>query len=609
MTMLDDGRADPAATATTTTATTATATTTTATPATPDDLEELFGDPRHPGPFDYASIVADDDARRLSSTAEGLLDEWDAAAEFVPASLGGRWVSSEDLVRRWRPIFRRDPALGLGYGVTSLMAALNVWVAGDEAQQREVAARLLRGERIAVGFHELEHGNDLLANEFTARPDGDGGWVLTGAKQVINNVDRAESVLVMARTSPDPGARSHSLLLWHKDAATRPLVDTGRRVLTAGMRGCRIGVAEFRGLPVPAGAVVGKAGTAGQTALTAFQVSRAVIPALAVATVDATLDLAVRYGRERSLYGGAVLDLPHARALFAGALADLWLADALSAVVVRALHLAPAECLVLTAASKYLVPQLLQSAMQDLSVLFGSTFYARVAPYDIVEKFVRDLAVVPIGHAGSTACLLTILPNLPAWVRRSRRTTATDPELFQLGAPLDELDFGRLSLGAGSSDPLGAALTDPAVRAALGADAAGATGSSGATDVVDALDRLAADLDRLRTEASEVSPSLLGADAPPEVFALAHRLTLLFAGGAWAGVCAAASPGSVLHDDVVRASVLSRLEARLAGRVPPLAPDVVDHLVDLADDLVGRDIRFTISEPATPVAHEEGDTR
>ncbi|MET4157317.1 acyl-CoA dehydrogenase [Agromyces sp. PvR057] len=569
------------------------------TAAAPDDLDELFGDPRHPGPFDYASIVADDDARRLSTTAESLLDEWEAAAEFVPVSLGGRWASTEDLVRRWRPIFRRDPALGLGYGVTSLMAALNVWVAGDEAQQREVAARLLRGERIAVGFHELDHGNDLLANEFTAQPDGEGGWVLTGVKQVINNVDRAESVLVMARTSPEPGARSHSLLLWHKDAATRLFVDTGRRVLTAGMRGCRIGVAEFRELPVPAGAVVGPTGTAAQTALTAFQVSRAVIPALAVATVDATLDLAVRYGRERALYGGAVLDLPHARALFAGALADLWLADALSAVVVRALHLAPAECLVLTAASKYLVPQLLQSAMQDLSVLFGSTFYARVAPYDIVEKFVRDLAVVPIGHAGSTACLLTILPNLPAWVRRSRRTTTTDPGLFRLGDPLDELDFGRLSLGAGSSDPLGAALTDPIVREGLDAD------------TVEVLDRLAVELDRLRTEASEVSPSLLGADAPPEAFALAHRLTLLFAGGAWAGACAAAPPGSVLRDEVVRRAVLSRLEARLAGRIPPLGPDEVDHLVGIAGDLVDRDVRFTISEPAAtpPVPLEEGDTR
>ena len=248
------------------------------------------------------------------------------------------------------------------------------------------------------------------------------------------------------------------------------------------------------------------------------------VPALAVATVDASLDLAVRYGSERSLYGGRVLDIPHARALLAGAIADFLVADALSAVVVRALHLAPADCLVLTAVSKALVPQLLMSAMDDLSVLFGSTFYARVPPYDVFEKFLRDLAVVPIGHDGSTACLLTILPNLPAWLRRSRRTAATDPALFRLGDDLDELAFDRFTLGAGDGDPLGAALRDPAIRASFGSGAAS-----------EALDRLAIAFDGVRDEIAALGPSELGDDAPPEAFAAVHRLTLALAAGAFGG--------------------------------------------------------------------------
>ncbi|MFD4422598.1 acyl-CoA dehydrogenase [Agromyces sp. NPDC058484] len=563
----------------------------------PGDLDALFGDPRVPGPFDYRSIVADDDARRLSEPAEALLDEWGAAAEFVPASLGGRWVSTEDLVRRWRPIFRRDPALGLGYGLTTLMAALNVWVAGDDAQRADVASRLLRGERIAVGFHELDHGNDLLQNECWADADGD-RWIVGGGKQVVNNVDRAESLLIMARTAPQPGARSHSLLLWHKDDRTRPHADTSRRVLTVGMRGCRIGAVEFDGLPVPVTATVGAPGTAAQTALTAFQVSRAVIPALAVATVDASLDLAMRYARERSLYGGSVLDLPHARALFAGVLADVLIADAFSAVVVRALHLAPAECLILTAASKYLVPQLLLSAMQDLSVLFGSTFYARVAPFDVFEKFLRDLAVVPIGHAGSTACLLTILPNLPAWIRRSRRTEAADPELFRLGAPVDELAFDRLTLGAGSSDPLGAALRDPAVRAALGDGPAAET-----------LERLGTAFDALRDEIAAFAPSELGADASPAAFDVAHRLTLALAAGAWAGLCGAGD-AAITSDPLIREIGLRRLEARLnGGRMDLVDPASVDRLMRFAEDRVARDAGLSLfarDESPQTAAWKEG---
>ena len=347
----------------------------------PDDLEVRFGDPRVPGPFDYASIVADDEARRVSAAAEALLDEWDAAADFVPATLGGRWVSTEDLVRRWRPVFRRDPSLGMGHGLTTLSAAVNVWVAGDDEQRAAVAARLLRGERIAVGFDELDHG-DLEHVACGAAFDGD-HWRVTGVKQVVDNADRAESMLILARTSGDSDARTHTLLLWHRDAATGSHVDTARRVLTGGMRGRRLGTAEFDELPVPADRTVGPPGSGVPTARIASQVIRAVLPALAVATVDSSLELAVRYADDRSLYGGSVLDLPQSRALLAGAIADFLLADAFSSVVVRALHLAPEDCLIPTAASGYLVPQLLSSAMQDLSVLFGSTFYARVEPYDV----------------------------------------------------------------------------------------------------------------------------------------------------------------------------------------------------------------------------------
>ena len=89
------------------------------------ELEVLFGDPHGDGPFDYAAIVTDDDARRLNGNAEEVLDTWGAAAEFVPAALGGRCTDTAAMVERLRPILRRDPAVGLGYGLTTLMAAVS----------------------------------------------------------------------------------------------------------------------------------------------------------------------------------------------------------------------------------------------------------------------------------------------------------------------------------------------------------------------------------------------------------------------------------------------------------------------------------------------------
>src|SRR5262249_8113818 len=75
-------------------------------------------------PAGHAAVLAADDEGTVPEFATAVLDEWGAGAEFVPVSLGGRFAAVDELVRRLRPVFRRDAGLGLGYGLTSLMAGL-----------------------------------------------------------------------------------------------------------------------------------------------------------------------------------------------------------------------------------------------------------------------------------------------------------------------------------------------------------------------------------------------------------------------------------------------------------------------------------------------------
>lgn len=143
-----------------------------------EELEELFGDPFDvTGEFSYGRILAADSERQLVSWAEDVLQRWGFSAELVPTRLGGRWSSTEDMVRHLSPVFRRDPALGLGHGVTTLMAACNVWVGGGNRAQRRFADALLRGDRVAVAFHELAHGTTSSA---TNSPRND--WTMAEAR-------------------------------------------------------------------------------------------------------------------------------------------------------------------------------------------------------------------------------------------------------------------------------------------------------------------------------------------------------------------------------------------------------------------------------------------
>ncbi|MDT4989546.1 MAG: hypothetical protein QOI74_3640, partial [Micromonosporaceae bacterium] len=327
-----------------------------------EDLERLFGDPFDDhNPVGFRAVLAADSARRLPAAGERLLDEWNCNAEFVPVALGGRWRDVDELGRRLRPVFRRDAALGLGYGVTSLMAAVNVWTAGSAAQQDWLSGELLQRRRTAVAFHELAHGNDLLRNDCTARIT-DGQVIFRGRKEVINNVERAESVLLLARTGEDTGGRSQSLFLIDKKELS-PHPGYLPRWATTGMRACELGGIDVTGCQAPAATLVGLPGTAAETAMRAFQITRVALPSMALGILDTALHLAYRFAVARQVYGQSVSDLPVVRATLAAAFVDLLTADCLATAAARALQLDPRPGAGLAAAVKYLVPQLLDEAM------------------------------------------------------------------------------------------------------------------------------------------------------------------------------------------------------------------------------------------------------
>src|SRR5262249_31725090 len=141
-------------------------------------------------------------------------------AEFVPAAFGGRFSQVDVLARVLRTIFMRDGALGLGYGAINLIASSSVWATGDLEQKRLMAGVLLSNGQTAGAITELDYGDDLARTRLRAVKK-DGGLLLNGRKEVINNIARARAITVLARTSDEPGSRSHSLFLLDPAAVPR----------------------------------------------------------------------------------------------------------------------------------------------------------------------------------------------------------------------------------------------------------------------------------------------------------------------------------------------------------------------------------------------------
>ncbi|KHJ61488.1 hypothetical protein NCPPB3923_18470 [Burkholderia glumae] len=536
-------------------------------------LERMLGDPWDgANPLGFEALVEADEHGRMSVAGEAVLDDFGLSAEFVPAGHGGRLVDLGRLVDVLRGVFRRDPCLGLGYGASSLLAALNVWVSGDAAQQRQVAATLLAHGKLACGYHELAHGNDIGGASCEAtRADSGDTFVLNGVKQVVANISRAASVLVYARSEALVGARSHSLFLVDRATTAPGSIRDLPRYRSSGMRGIPLGGLQFDDCRIPASARVGAAGQGMETALKAFQISRIALPGMFAGIVDTGLRLTIRHARRRSLYGAPVVDQPLARTRLAEAFADLLACDAFCMVAANAARVVPAELSLHAAALKALVPGVLIGAMNGLAAVVGAHSYLREGEMAMFQKLLRDLQPVGFGHASRASCLMTILPQLPLVARRAWQSDAPAPAaLFALDCEAGALSFDALSITTGGRDSLAPALRafareapDPHLPAMTAWQA-----------------RLAAEFDSLAERAALLRASDVTPDAAPESFALAGRYAVLLAATACIGLWRAQRNGG---DDFLSRpawvlAALHRLGTMLGDARSPLPEPLVDAL-------------------------------
>lgn len=411
-----------------------------------DSLDQFLSDPcDETNPLSFAQILRADENRELPSAGERLLDEWGFNAEFVPRRLGGRLCGMDRLIDAARPVFRRDAALGLGYGVTSLMAAVNVWAAGSEEQQLRLSQLLLSGQKVAIAYHELDHGNDFLRNELRASVT-DGKVTINGSKQVINNVERAPAIVLFARTGDTQSGRDHSVIFFEKSSIAAGHMEYLARYRTVGVRGCWLGGIRFVDAIVPQDCIVGGIGTGVEIAMRSFQVTRTVVPGMAIGIFDTGLRSVLDFASHRSLYSGFASEIPHVRNLLAKAFIDLLIADCLVHTVARGLHIAPSQSSAHSAAVKYLVPLMIEEGMNELSSVLSARSYLRSGRYAIFGKHLRDVPVISLGHAGGIACLLNIIPQLPLLAKRAADADGPADELFDLETTLGAINFERLSI-------------------------------------------------------------------------------------------------------------------------------------------------------------------
>ncbi|GIH21406.1 acyl-CoA dehydrogenase family protein [Rugosimonospora africana] len=409
------------------------------------DLEVLLGDPSATGnPMGFDACMTADERCELAAEAWRVLDSWGLGAELVPVTAGGRLRALDDLVVRLRPVFRRDVSLGLGFGISSLLAAFSVWTAGTASQQRFLRDLLMTGAQIATVYPTRdaeEYGRQALE----ASVNG-GGSTLSGVSSPMASTNTARAFLLDVATPAADRANGRSLFL----TATADMHDSVwthlPRLRTAGARGVWFSRVRANGARLNDDTLIGGLGRAGEVTALSAQPARAVLTGLSVATADTALRVVTRFATSRYLYGATVADLPHARRALTTTFVELLIADALATTAARAIQAAPSQASLATAVAGHLVPQLLADAMERLSVVLGARFYLREGEHAIFGKHQRDLPLLTVDHGPGAGCLGPVLTHLRGSVGESSRGEAEPIEaVFDRSAELPDLVFSQLT--------------------------------------------------------------------------------------------------------------------------------------------------------------------
>ncbi len=269
-------------------------------------------------------------ARAFAQQVRSQLDDWELEAAYPRAAvastgltglyaardLGGLGLSYIEGVRVFEELGRADAALAFSMSMHN--AVTQIVAAGEDAKLRDRwAERLIRGEALG-GFSltEPQAGSDATAIT-TKAVQADGRWRVTGTKAWVSLAGEADLFLVVCKTADEPGHRDIAVVAVEREGGGVSFPQLYRKPRAAFLP---IGEMELDGAPAT---VVAPPGQGMRAALGAIDVARCMIGAIANGLHAEALDIALRYGRDRALFGGRVIDQQGIQWALADAQTDL----------------------------------------------------------------------------------------------------------------------------------------------------------------------------------------------------------------------------------------------------------------------------------------------
>ncbi|MEU4129535.1 acyl-CoA dehydrogenase family protein [Streptomyces wuyuanensis] len=256
----------------------------------------------HYGQWEKDGVVSRD--AWLAAGRQGLL------GLAVPEEYGGGGNTDFRYSAVLAEEFTRAGAPGLAIGLHNDIIGPYLTSLATEEQKRRWLPGFCSGEIVtAIAMTEPGAGSDLQGIRTTAEDRGD-HWLLNGSKTFISNGILADLVVVVARTTPEGGAKGLSLLVVERGTEG---FERGRNLDKIGQKAQDTAELFFHDVRVPKENLLGQRDGAFLHLMTNLAQERLNIAVAGIAAAEYLLEITTQYVKEREAFGRPLAKLQHIR--------------------------------------------------------------------------------------------------------------------------------------------------------------------------------------------------------------------------------------------------------------------------------------------------------
>ncbi len=223
----------------------------------------------------------------------------------VDPEFGGSGLGYLAHIVAMEEISRASGSVGLSYGAHSNLCVQNLYNNGNEKQRRTYLPNLCSGEWVgALAMSEPGAGSDVVGS-MTCKAEKRGDvWIANGSKMWITNGPDADVLLVYMRTAPKPaGSRCMTAFIVEKGMKG---FSTAQKLDKLGMRGSNTCELVFEDCEIPEANVIGQVNEGVRVLMSGLDTERLVLSGGPIGLMQAALDVALPYVRERKQFNAPI---------------------------------------------------------------------------------------------------------------------------------------------------------------------------------------------------------------------------------------------------------------------------------------------------------------